>query len=126
MKPSTEKRYRLACHRFFDYLQVRQTPLPSALHGLDDEAARYFDFLWEEGEPLSFGADLLSGLQHFLPETKRHLPFSWRLLGAWRKHELVPGPRRSCLPLRWRWPVGFTDVVSVGQPSRCCSAFIAC
>ena len=88
MKPSTEKRYRLACHRFFDYLQVHQTPLPSALHGLDDEAARYFDFLWEEGEPLSFGADLLSGLQHFLPETKRHLPFSWRLLGAWRKHEL--------------------------------------
>ena len=43
--------------------------------------------MWKEGGPKQWAGDLLSGLQHLHPGAKRNLPGSWRLFGAWVRHE---------------------------------------
>ena len=74
--PKTLKRYKTACHRFSQSLHQQQLLLPESDGALDLVIAEYFECLWQEGEPLQYGTDVLSGLQYHLPALKRYLPCS--------------------------------------------------
>jgi len=61
--------------------------MPSDLYVLDEFLGLFIEHLWGTGEPRSYASHALCGLQHFCPPAKRHPPESWRLYGAWYRHE---------------------------------------
>eukprot|EP00971_Amphidinium_carterae_P120990 2396895-Amphidinium_carterae.1 len=97
VSPTTLTRYRIAVQRFLRWLDSEGISYPDSLQMCDDVASHYLEVLWHEGEPKAWAADCLSGLHHFCPYTRRHLPQAWRLYGAWGRHELPL--RASPLPM---------------------------
>ena len=95
--PKTLERYKAAVNRFFKWTNYSIESLPSSPAALDALVGDFIEELWCQGDPRSYAADTLCGLQHFLSELKRQLPGSWRLLGAWQRAEL---PVRSP-PMLW-------------------------
>ena len=49
------------------------------------------EYWWQNGDPKSFASDWLSGLGHWIPQTKHFLTGSWRLNGRWCRTELPVG-----------------------------------
>ena len=43
--------------------------------------------MWWQGDPKSWAADLVSGVQHFYPRCRKRLVSAWRLYGAWNRLE---------------------------------------
>ena len=60
----------------------------STMEQIDDAVSEWVTDEFRKGKPLCFVGDGLSGLHYFLPQTRRHLPCSWRLFGVWRKLEV--------------------------------------
>eukprot|EP00438_Fugacium_kawagutii_P022997 Skav216830 [mRNA] locus=scaffold2314:115102:115962:+ [translate_table: standard] len=93
--------------------------------------AEYIEALWDQGEPKSLANYTLAAIQHFKPQSKHHLPWSWKLAKVWNSLEL---PQRAT-PLspellmalsgqafRWSQPefgwllvVGFTLFLRTGE-----------
>lgn len=88
IKPSTVDRYTKAFKRFVEYLKEQRQTLSSSKEGLDSQIQEYVEWLREEGESISLAADTLSGVQHFQPSMKRHLPSSWRYYHTWTRYEI--------------------------------------
>ena len=72
--PATLQRYVIAVERFTAFLDARGTPYPRALRRLDALLSEYIESLWMDGDPKSWAANALSGIQHFIPSSKHHLP----------------------------------------------------
>eukprot|EP00438_Fugacium_kawagutii_P014672 Skav232093 [mRNA] locus=scaffold2353:79110:79919:+ [translate_table: standard] len=102
-------------------------PLPV----FDDMVAEYVEHLWEEGEPKSSANYTLAAIQFFRPETKHHLPWSWKLVKVWNQLE-VPQRATPLTPellfsfsgqaflwkqfeLGWLLVVGFTLFLRTGE-----------
>ena len=88
VKPQTERRYKQAICKFFEFIRWNKIPLPSQLDAVDEVASMFVEELWEEGDCKYVAQDAISALQHFEPQLKRKLPRSWRLLRAWQQHEI--------------------------------------
>lgn len=86
--PPTEVRYGEAVWKFFFWLGIMRLAFPGSFWDLDERCFQYIEELWSEGESLYHAADLLSGLQHYLPMVKRRLNQSWRLCAGWTRQEL--------------------------------------
>ena len=54
----------------------------------DDMLGQYIEFLWEEGAPKSDPSYVLAGIQYKRLQTKRKLPWAWRLVKAWHQIQL--------------------------------------
>lgn len=89
---TTQVRYCEAVMRFFVWMLAFQVSLPSDIILLDEILSDYIETCWQDGEPLYWCLDLLSGLQHFMPHLKRQLNMGWRMCVGWSRHEL---PRRA-------------------------------
>ena len=71
--------------------------MASAFEELDVQLAEYLKFLWETSQTYNVAGDTLSGVSHYT-NAKRKTPFAWRLLGAWKRHEIpVQAPPMSRL-----------------------------
>ena len=79
---------------------------------LDSRIAIFIEEAFAEGASHNTIADVLSSIHHFLPHTRKRLPYSWRLFGIWRRiekpHQAPPLPRdyvlamiSRCLDLAW-------------------------
>eukprot|EP00971_Amphidinium_carterae_P331288 6464771-Amphidinium_carterae.1 len=90
--PSTLHCYTDSVQRFVDWLRLNQHPFPTTPLRCDRACSAFLEELWECGEAKSEAANVLSGIQHFLPFMRHKLLSSWRLYTAWSKHEL---PRRA-------------------------------
>ena len=88
VQPQTKRRYEDALKRFFEFLRWNRFKLPSKYDEVDRLAAMFVEQLWDEGDSKYLAQDTLSGLQHFEPQLKRRLLQSWRLIRAWRQHEI--------------------------------------
>ena len=86
--PRTLARYNLALKRFFAFLHALPYLWPRSFTDLDSQLSSFVELCWEEGDPVGYASDAICGVQHYLPRARRHLACSWRLLGAWKKHEL--------------------------------------
>ena len=95
--PRTETRYSKAVKEVFYFMKEEGIPLPDSHDDLDRVLSQYIEHLWEGGEGRSEASNAVAGLQHFLPNLRKNLPSSWRLLGAWQRSEL---PCRAP-PLTW-------------------------
>ena len=95
VQPSTQRRYTLAWVRLPAYGQRHQRWPVVDLLDLDELLGSHLDEMWQEGEPKSWSADLVAGVQHFMPSARGNLPIAWSLIQAWNRREL---PSRA-LPL---------------------------
>lgn len=85
---TTQKRYDAAVKGFFKWVEFENRTLPEEISAFDLLLSDYVSHLWEEGEGRAMASDVVAGMQFFRPQLKRHLPCTWRLVGAWAKHEL--------------------------------------
>ena len=90
--PATLRRYIDAVDRFIDFLDARALAYPRTLRALDSLLSDYIELLWFEGDPKSWAANAISGIQHFTPSARHHLPGSWRLFGTWSRREMPTRP----------------------------------
>lgn len=81
--PSTHSRYFTAVRKVLPLVEKC-----TSMDQLDDAIGDWIETVFAKGEPLNSVAGCLSGIHHFIPSTKRHLPLSWRLFGIWRRHEV--------------------------------------
>ena len=93
----TLKRYNLATQWFMAWLLLVGYSAASSYDELDMQLAEYLEFLWESGQRYNLAGDTLSGISHHT-NAKRKIPFAWRLLTAWKRHEVpVQAPPMSRL-----------------------------
>jgi integrase len=103
--PKTRARYAVRVARFTAELADAGVPFPRSIRELDEELESAVGELWWKGAPKGWAADLLSGVQHFVPWTRKKLVASWRVYGAWNRREYPdrapPMDRRLVLALGW-------------------------
>ena len=88
IQPKTRDRYADAFQRFCRFHELRidfQLPPPDVF---DDMVGSYIEHLWEEGAPKSDASYVVAAVQFHRPQSKHHLPWSWRLTKAWNHLEL--------------------------------------
>ena len=68
--------------------------------------SEYIEFCWERGLSRLVAADAICWLQHFVPQLRRALRGSWRLLGTWDKNE-IPSRAPPLLPTQALAMAGF-------------------
>lgn len=90
--PKTEERYRSCFESFLKFHRLQRGFALPAFEVLDDMVAEFVEALWEQGEPKSQANYTLAAIQHFKPQSKHHLPWSWRLVKVWNSLEL---PQRA-------------------------------
>ena len=93
----TLKRYNQATQWFLQWLTLVGIPVAGTYELLDQQLGEYLEFLWETDQRYNLAGDTLSGVSHHT-NAKRKLPFAWRLLSAWKRHEVpVRAPPMSRL-----------------------------
>ena len=88
VNPSTVVRYEKSVKAFLRWLHTENKGWPRNFGVLDLLASEFVDFLWSDGEGKAFASNFVAGIQHFQPSARKHLPSTWRLLGAWNRREL--------------------------------------
>ena len=80
----------MSCVRFWRQVGV----WPRTLEELDGAVGEFLEFMWSEGDNCSRARYLVAGIQHFLPNARRHLELSWTLVRTWARmeppHRAVP------------------------------------
>ena len=131
---STSDRYQQHFHQFASYVGKTLSALKEDVSQLDPLLSEFIENLWKDGEPKSYANYTIASVQFFIPESKRQLVKSWRLIGTWNKIEIpvraVPiGPDillgLAGLFYRWQWPrmghmlvVGYTAYLRTGEMFR--------
>ena len=87
-------RYKTAVLTLLSFLSVHKF-LPQSFIQLDSCVSEFVEGMWAEGEPHALVTDALAGLQYFVPQFRKHLFLSWRLLNVWEKKE----PPKRALPM---------------------------
>ena len=81
VKPQTLRAYDAALKWFFAWLPRSGLSVPAATANFDEVVAEAIGEAWAEGEARALVGNLLSGLQHRVPNLKGRLHESWKL---WR------------------------------------------
>ena len=122
---STSDRYQQHFHQFASYAGKSLSALKEDVSQLDPLLSEFIENLWKDGEPKSYANYTIASVQFFIPESKRQLVKSWRLIGTWNKIEIpvraVPiGPEillgLAGLFYKWQW-VRMGDMLVVGYSS---------
>jgi integrase len=82
----TLERYRLAVHRFLDWMECESLEAATWVR-LEKLLMRYIEELWATGEGKTLANNTLSGVQHYL-STRRQMPGAWALLTTWGRLEV--------------------------------------
>ena len=105
--PKTLERYATRVHRFVAEMDDSGMRFPRTIRELDAELESAVCEMWWKGAPKGWAADLLSGVQHFLPWSRKKLVASWRVYGAWNRKEYPdrapPMDRRLALAVAWKF-----------------------
>ena len=89
---TTEERYKDAFAEFRHSCGLSPHFTLPAFDEFDLLVGEYVEDLWEGGEVKSKANYTLAAIQHYRPQTKGHLPWSWRLVKAWNQ---VESPTRA-------------------------------
>ena len=111
--PVTVDRYQAIFNQFLSFSGFTLVYFQENVSQLDPCASEFIEFLWRDGEPKSYANYAAASVQYFIPEAKRRLVNTWRLISTWNKIEL---PVRatpispdiliafSGLFLQWKYP----------------------
>ena len=92
---TTRKRYEAQLKIFFHYLSLRDVPLPSTWRRLDRLVADYIDHMFQEGAPVGYAGDLLSGLSRWMPGSRNNMPTARLWFRDWCRDVV----RKRALPI---------------------------
>ena len=84
----TSDRYHQHFHQFASYTGKSLNTLKGDVSQLDPLLSEFIEYLWRDGEPKSYANYTIASVQFFIPESKRQLVKSWRLIGTWNKIEI--------------------------------------
>ena len=84
----TEQRYATAFAEFQKFHKLASNFAVHNFEEFDGMVGEYIEVLWESGEPKSYANYTLASIQHFRPQVKQHLPWSWKLVKVWNQMEL--------------------------------------
>ena len=131
---STSDRYHQHFHQFASYTGKSLSTLKEDVAQLDPLLSEFIEYLWRDGEPKSYANYTIASVQFFIPESKRQLVKSWRLIGTWNKIEVpvraVPIGPEILLGLtgifyKWQWMrmghmlvVGYSAYLRTGEMFR--------
>lgn len=134
VKKNTADRYSQSFHEFRSFANMTLAQLQSNVAGIDQILASYIEFLWKDGEPKSYANYVVASVQHFVPEARRRLGASWKLVSTWNKIEMpsraVPMTPELLLSFagilhQWKWEsisflivVGFSCFLRAGEMFR--------
>ena len=85
---STSDRYHQHFHQFASFVGKSLHALKEDVSQLAPLLSEYIESLWKDGEPKSYANYTIASVQFFIPEAKRQLVKSWRLVGTWNKIEV--------------------------------------
>lgn len=85
---STETRYFHLFTEFRQFHRLATNFVTSTAEELDELASEYVEMLWETGECKSKANYALAAIQHYRPQSKRHLPWAWKLVKVWNQVEI--------------------------------------
>eukprot|EP00434_Breviolum_minutum_P029248 symbB.v1.2.025870.t1/scaffold2543.1/size76562/2 len=121
VRKNTADGYSQSFHEFRSFANMTLAQLQANVAGIDQILASYIEFLWKDGEPKSYANYVVASVQHFVPEGRRRLGASWKLVSTWNKIEMpsraVPMTPELLLSFagilhQWKWEsVGFLIVV---------------
>ena len=81
----TNRRYKAAVKRFFEYVEIRFLKKPSSLRGLRFAAGEFVNFVYQDDRPLDWAGNFLSGMKRLHPESKPALDTAQLYYNNWRK-----------------------------------------
>ena len=122
VKPATVKRYRIHVATFFSWISLSGRRIPAAVLEFDTQLCAYAECLWEEGDQKCILANVLSGLAHFVPALRGHLPGPWRLYHAWSKSE--PSDRAPPCSVRMTQAIAGV-MLDLGHPQAAMMTMVA-
>ena len=88
VRSKTLKRYEESFDEVCGFLSKPTSFTVSDWAQFDQKIGSFVEILWEQGRSKSDASYALASVQHFKPEAKGKLTYSWRLLKAWNKLEL--------------------------------------
>ena len=88
VKKNTADRYAQSFHEFKSFANVTLEELRGNVGQIDQQLCHYIEFLWKDGEPKSYANYAVASIQHFVPEARRRLGASWKLVSTWNKIEM--------------------------------------
>ena len=134
VRESTAERYAQSFHDFLSFSGKTKLALESNVSQIDLLLSQYVEFLWKDGEPKSYANYVVASVQHFVPEARRRLGTSWKLVATWNR---IESPARAVpltpemalafagLLLKWGWKdisfmvlVGFSCFLRTGEMFR--------
>ena len=81
----TNRRYKAAVKRFFEYFELRFIKKPKSIKGLRYAAAEFVNFVYQDDRPLDWAEHFLSGMKRLHPESKPALDTAQLYYNNWRK-----------------------------------------
>lgn len=112
VKPVTTERYRQMFQQFLSFTNLTKLRMQAEPSTVDARLVDFIEFLWSDGEPKSYANYAVASVQYYVPECKRQLTKSWKLVSTWNKIELparvVPIAAEVLLAIaglfeKWRW-----------------------
>eukprot|EP00435_Cladocopium_sp_Y103_P072274 s233_g39.t1 len=122
LSAKSEDRYRECFTAFRNFQRLPESFTLPDFEEFDEMVAEFIEMLWETGEPKTQANYTLAAIQHFRPQAKHHLPWSWKLVKVWNQVEM---PNRATpmspeiaiafagLAFKWKQPI-FGWLVLVG------------
>lgn len=112
VKPITTERYHQMFQQFLSFTNLTKARMHADPNVVDPVLADFIESLWCDGEPKSYANYAVAAVQFYVPECKRHLTRSWKLVSTWNKIEMparvVPISAEVLLAIagvfqKWQW-----------------------
>ena len=112
VKPITTERYHQMFQQFLSFTNLTKARMHADPNVVDPVLADFIESLWCDGEPNSYANYAVAAVQFYVPECKRHLTRSWKLVSTWNKIEMrarvVPISAEVLLAIagvfqKWQW-----------------------
>ena len=112
VKPITTERYHQMFQQFLSFTNLTKARRHADPNVVDPVLADFIESLWCDGEPKSYANYAVAAVQFYVPECKRHLTRSWKLVSTWNKIEMparvVPISAEVLLAIagvfqKWQW-----------------------
>ena len=92
---NTADRYAQSFHSFLNFTGKTRKDLENSVSQIDRWLSEYVEFLWKDGELKSYANYAVASVRHYVPEARRRLGMTWKLVSTWNRTEM---PLRA-LPL---------------------------
>jgi len=85
---NTADRYAQSFHSFLNFTGKTRKDLENSVSQIDRWLSEYVEFLWKDGELKSYANYAVASVRHYVPEARRRLGMTWKLVSTWNRIEM--------------------------------------